>query len=259
MTTSKAQGAKPSGRATKRPVAKPAATKAKASRAAPSAKKSPASKNPNARIPKTTRGKVMAEPGTPKYLDVTPTTKVAFLAALAVTGVVSAVCEELRLNASMMYAERNTDEEFAKGWDEAVKRSFTVFEDEARRRAFRGTLRPVFQQGMLVGHVREFSDTLAQTFLRAGAPEVYSERLKQQLEHAGGTTSTHVHAFANLSAEDLDKKLQETIAFIASVQGASGGKGTAVIGVQVDVQEALHPGDTDEGAGLDAAEVQKGS
>lgn len=199
----------------------------------------------------------LADPDDLKYVEVNGITKAAFIGALAVTGIVSRVCTNLKISPAMIYAARNTDEDFAKAWDQAIQQSFVVLEDEARRRAFEGTLRPVYQQGMKVGEVREFSDTLAQTFLRAGKPEAYSERTRTQLEHGGGVSVSHV--FAQLSAEELDDKLTTTLGFIAATKTkGSLDLGPTVGGTQVDVAEALHPSQ-DEDGDLDPSEVQKGA
>lgn len=48
-----------------------------------------------------------------------------------------------------------------------------ALEEEARRRAVNGTLEPIYQQGVLVGHKRRFSDGLLQMLLEANHPEKF--------------------------------------------------------------------------------------
>lgn len=63
-------------------------------------------------------------------------------------------------------------------------------ENEARRRAVEGTLRPVFHGGAQVGEVREYSDTLLIFLLKAHDPKY---RDKQQIEYSGGVAQTHIY------------------------------------------------------------------
>lgn len=51
------------------------------------------------------------------------------------------------------------------------------YENEVRRRATIGTLRPVFQQGECVGHIREFSDNLLIMATKARLPNKYRENV----------------------------------------------------------------------------------
>lgn len=224
---------------------KSTAAKPKAPRAASKATKLVATKAKAAKASATKRfaqgiganaNKALADPTDTKYLDVNPITKAAFLAALATCGIVGRTCEQLKLNPQMMYHERRLDPEFAKAWEAAVSDAFPVFEDEVRRRAFDGFDRPVYQQGMKVGVVREYSDKLAELMIRAGKPETYNPRTTTQLEHSGAVG----HLYAQLSDDELNKKVNTMIAFFAS------GKNPAVLGEELTADEALHPGDDGE-------------
>jgi hypothetical protein len=62
----------------------------------------------------------------------------------------------------------------------------TALEDEAHRRAFDGTLEPVFHQGDECGTVRKYSDTLAIFLLKAHAPDKYRESSRMELTGANG-------------------------------------------------------------------------
>lgn len=51
-----------------------------------------------------------------------------------------------------------------------------VLEGEAVRRAYKGVRRPVYQGGLLAGHVTEYSDTLLVFLLKGMRPDKYRER-----------------------------------------------------------------------------------
>lgn len=116
--------------------------------------------------------------------------RVLFLEELAVRGSVVGACDAADCSRTNAYAERERDAEFAAAWDEAKRIAVERMEDEARRRAVEGTLKPVFQGGEMVGKVREYSDTLLIFLLKAHDPKY---REKQQVELSGGTTQTHIY------------------------------------------------------------------
>lgn len=116
--------------------------------------------------------------------------RVRFLEELAVRGSVVAACDAAECSRRNAYDERERNAEFAAKWDEAKRIAVERMEDEARRRAVEGTLKPVFQGGALVGKVREYSDTLLIFLLKAHDPK-YKDR--QHVEVSGGTTQTHIY------------------------------------------------------------------
>lgn len=85
-----------------------------------------------------------------------------------------------------VYELRDGDPDFAKAWNEALEESIDLCEGEMHRRAFEGTLKPVYQGGVKVGSIREYSDTLAIFLTKAHRPEKYRETVKQEL--SGGFT-----------------------------------------------------------------------
>ena len=99
-----------------------------------------------------------------------------FLAAIADSGNITAACEAARLSRAAMYAWRADDPSFAAEWDAALELGLDSLEDELMRRAKDGTLRPVFQGGELVGHIREYSDTLGIFMLKSRRRHVYGDR-----------------------------------------------------------------------------------
>jgi hypothetical protein len=107
----------------------------------------------------------------------------SFLAMLRDTANVRRSAEAAAVARSTAYAERETDAEFARRWDEALEDACDVLEAAAWKRAVEGTEKPVYQGGQLVGHVQEYSDTLTLALLKAHRPEKYRERLDAR--HSG--------------------------------------------------------------------------
>jgi hypothetical protein len=114
------------------------------------------------------------------------------------------------------------DPEFARQVELARSVGASVLEDEAMRRGLQGVEKPVFQGGKLVGHVREFSDTLLLALLRAHLPEKYTERSKTELTGADG---------GPVKVQDmLPLEVQQRLAAIlqrAKGRGVSGGYPTS--------------------------------
>jgi len=96
---------------------------------------------------------------------------------------VSAAAKKAGVPRSTAYDWYKADEAFAAAWDDAVEVAVDSLEKEAWRRARDGVLKPVYQKGEKVGQVREYSDQLMVTLLKAHRPEKYRDR--QQLEHTG--------------------------------------------------------------------------
>lgn len=106
----------------------------------------------------------------------------AFLEALADTGIILRACEITKTPRSNVYLWRK-DPDFEARFQLAVDEATERLELEARRRAFEGTDKPVYQGGQLVGYVREYSDTLLIFTLKALKPDKYRDNAK--IEHSG--------------------------------------------------------------------------
>jgi hypothetical protein len=87
------------------------------------------------------------------------------------------------VHVSVPYERRKHNAEFAAAWKEAQDIGTEALEAEATRRAFHGTLKPVFHKGEECGYIREYSDRLIEFLLRGRKPEVYREKF--QHEHSG--------------------------------------------------------------------------
>jgi len=111
--------------------------------------------------------------------------RAVFIQNLAQHGVVGRAAAAAGWPSSTAYALRKSDPEFARLWEEAVEFAADALEAAARERAVDGVLRPVYQQGALVGHVREYSDRLLELMLRAKRPE-YRERRDVDVGFKGG-------------------------------------------------------------------------
>ena len=112
--------------------------------------------------------------------------KPLFLEKLRGHANVSRAAKAAGVSRKTVYKERSNSTTFAAEWDDAVEEGLDYLEEEARRRAYEGTLKPVYQKGELVGHVREFSDTLTIFLLKGRRPEIYGDRVKQEITGKGG-------------------------------------------------------------------------
>lgn len=101
-----------------------------------------------------------------------------FLAALADEGLVRYAAAVAGVTPSAAYTARRRDPAFAKAFDEAIQASTPRLEQEAIRRAFHGTPKPVYQSGKLVGMMREYSDTLLIFLLKGRKPDTYRDNVR---------------------------------------------------------------------------------
>lgn len=105
----------------------------------------------------------------------TPEKRKKFLETLRRTGNVSRACRAGSVGRRTAYEWREADVAFAAAWEEAVEEGLDGLEEEARRRAVTGTLKPIYQGGEKVGTMRVYSDTLLIFLLKGGRPEKYRE------------------------------------------------------------------------------------
>lgn len=74
------------------------------------------------------------------------------------------------IHETLVYRRRNEDEEFRRMWNDAAEIGTELLEQEAQRRAYHGTLKPIFQKGVRVGVERRYSDTLLMFILKKRVP-----------------------------------------------------------------------------------------
>jgi hypothetical protein len=89
------------------------------------------------------------------------------------TGNVTVACAQAEVGKTQVYEWRKDDIEFRFAWDDAIESAADLLEAEAFRRGVQGTRRPVYQGGVLVGHVQEYSDTLLIFLLKAARPHKF--------------------------------------------------------------------------------------
>jgi hypothetical protein len=105
------------------------------------------------------------------------------------TGIVTATCQATNIGRSTIYEWMHDDPDFAKAKLEAENEAIELLEAEARRRAFEGTEKPIYQGGKLAGKVREYSDTLMIFILKAKRPE-YRDKITNEITTPGGKAPT---------------------------------------------------------------------
>jgi len=144
----------------------------------------------------------------------TPERIAAFCAAVAASGGnITRGCEAVGLDRVTVYRWRADNEEFARLWDEAKAIGIEALEDEATRRAFEGSEKPVFYMGDECGTIREYSDTLAIFLLKGAKPERYRDNAKVDLTSSDGSMTP---------ASDSERAARAA-AILAGVKGREGG------------------------------------
>ncbi len=125
--------------------------------------------------------------------------KGTFLEALAAGLSVTGAAAKSGRSRQAFYGLAKRDPEFAEARQDAIDAGTECLEDEARRRAFEGTLKPVFQGGKHVGDIREYSDHLLIFLLKARNPGKYRDRT--DVEVSGGVSVSLV----NFTGEPIGK------------------------------------------------------
>lgn len=164
----------------------------------------------------------------PKYADLTEHMKAIFCEHIAMCGIPSVVIKALNLRRTDVFEARKRDPEFKAAWDEAQALGIDAQEDEAARRAFEGYLEPVYYLGKVVGHVRKFSDGLAQFLLKGAKPEKFRERYEVE----GSMT------LENKLKDMSDAELQHMIVSQLKLVGVSIRKPETYEHAQLEMREA---------------------
>lgn len=102
-----------------------------------------------------------------------------FIAALEKTGNVSASARKAKISRNTVYELYNDPAaaDFKQAWNDALEVATDDLEMEARRRAAKGVLEPVYYRGKKVGSVRRYSDTLIIFLLKAHRPQKFRENV----------------------------------------------------------------------------------
>lgn len=115
--------------------------------------------------------------------------KLAFIKAFAKCGIINQACKAAGIHRVTVLRWREEDAPFMVAFNIAKTEAVEMLEAEALRRAVEGVDKPVYQRGECVGVIREYSDALLQTLLRANAPEKYRERM--DIKHIGLTAKVY--------------------------------------------------------------------
>ena len=139
-----------------------------------------------------------------------------FLRVLSETANVVESCKAAGVKRRSVYRWRDEDPEFRKAWDDANERGTDALEDEAIRRASKGTRKPVFYKGTICGHVREYSDTLMIVMLKARRPAKFKERSAVEMTGSNGQPIAFdirmpIDEFNKLPAGEQIKHMQQAL------------------------------------------------
>ena len=107
--------------------------------------------------------------------------KRAFLLAFSRLGNIRRACAVANVDRQSHYNWLRDDPEYASAFENAKLDACDRLEAEARRRAVRGTVRPVFYRGVQCGGIREYSDTLLIFLLKGALPEKYGDKQKTEI------------------------------------------------------------------------------
>ena len=123
----------------------------------------------------------------------TPKKRAEFFALLADGNTVKAAAAAVGVTRQAVYALRKSDPDFWLEWQDSEEEGTEALEQEAKRRAVDGTVKPVFHQGRLVTDaagnpmgIREYSDTLLIFLLKARKPDTYRDNVKHEVSGPGG-------------------------------------------------------------------------
>ena len=101
---------------------------------------------------------------------------VTFFTTLAQTAHVTRSAEAAGIDRKLVYERKGKDPEFNEVYEAALMKGRETLLEEAQRRAFDGYDKPVFQGGMRVGIIREYSDSLAAFLLKGYMPKLFKDR-----------------------------------------------------------------------------------
>lgn len=138
---------------------------------------------------------------------ITKSQQEAFLEHLAQTANATDSAKVSGIRQFDLYRMRREDEDFRVLWDEAFEIGQATCEDSARRRAFQGYEKPVYQGGIEVGRVREYSDTLAKFILEADKPEKFRRTKTVELQGLDALARSMSDAELNEAIEKYTRRV----------------------------------------------------
>ncbi len=99
----------------------------------------------------------------------------SFIAAIMMGHSVVDAAIQAGVAPSTPYVRKKHDKKFGEAWKEAADIGTEFLEQEAARRAYHGTIEPVFNKGVECGTVRKYSDILMMFLLKSRKPETYKD------------------------------------------------------------------------------------
>lgn len=111
--------------------------------------------------------------------------KVAYLAAYSILGSVTYSCKCAGITNPLIYTWKKDDPLFVEYYEMAEQAHTEYMEIEAQRRAVMGVPEEVYYQGEVVGHKRNYSDSLLQFLLKGKRPDKYGNTSKLEIKNQG--------------------------------------------------------------------------
>src|SRR6266851_3384758 len=99
-------------------------------------------------------------------------------------GRVDLACAAAGIDRTTHYVWMTNDQEYRKSFEEAREEACGLLEDEAVRRAYRGTMKPMSIGGKMI-MVTEFSDQLLMFLLKCRNPRVFGDKRDDKLTIQG--------------------------------------------------------------------------
>lgn len=132
--------------------------------------------------------------------------RAAVMAALGSGASYTIAAERAGIARSALFKWRKDDPNFDQDCLDAEEEGTDRLEDEAMRRARHGVLKPILYKGEQVAEIREYSDTLMVTMLKARRPDRFKDR--QQIQHEG--------TIETMDDAQIDKRIADLIASAAA-------------------------------------------
>jgi hypothetical protein len=142
-----------------------------------------------------------------------------FLAEFAQRGIVTRAARAAGTDRTNVYLWCDHDPAFALAFDDAKEQATDSMEDEARRRAVDGVDKPVYQGGILVGYIHEYSDSLLTTMLKANRPEKFRDRFEVMGKDGGPIQHERIES---VPTAELVAEAEALLRDAAREQGSTG-------------------------------------
>lgn len=137
------------------------------------------------------------------FTKLTPEKKENFLVFLRTTPNVSQAAKSIGVSRQAIYQERKEDKEFAESWDDAIGEALDNLEAALFDRAVNGVTNDVFYEGVSCGTKTEYSDAASMFLLKNRRPEVFSDKVRQEITGKDGGAIQ----LQNLSADELAARI----------------------------------------------------